>query len=119
MDSVTNLWRTLEWAHNEIGIAFGVDKPLLILKEKGIEVGGLPSFLANYGGALFLEYDPYNLTYLKYSLALLMPAFRGWTEGQNSQSLLEILGKITIGGLAIFGGIEALRRLFGWIDESS
>ncbi|MFZ0512824.1 MAG: hypothetical protein WAM14_14550 [Candidatus Nitrosopolaris sp.] len=109
----------MKWAHNEIGITFGVDKPLLILKEKDIEVDGLPSFLSQYGGALFLEYDPYNLTDLKYSLALLMPAFRGWIEGQNSQSLLEILGNIAICGLAIFGGIEALRRIFGWIEESS
>jgi hypothetical protein len=34
IDALTGLWRTLEWFHNEVGIAFGVEKPLLILKDK-------------------------------------------------------------------------------------
>ena len=119
MDSVTNLWKTLEWAHSEIGIAFGIDKPLLLLKEKRVNIGGLPSFLAQYNKALVLEYDTYNLTQVRYNLALVMPAFRGWIEGQNSQYMLEILKNLAIGGLAIYGGLEALRRILGWIEKSS
>ena len=119
LDAVTNLWRTLEWAQSEIGVAFGINKPLLILKDRRVEVGGLPSFLVRYGQALSLEYDHYNLNYLRYNLALLMPTFRAWIEGQNFQQFVELLKKLAIGGFALFGGIEAIRRLFGWIETSS
>lgn len=38
LDALTGQWRTLEWNHDEFGIAFGIHKPLLILKDKG-EIG--------------------------------------------------------------------------------
>jgi len=38
MDALTGLWKTLEWLHGEVGIAFGVDKPLLILKDKRVSL---------------------------------------------------------------------------------
>jgi hypothetical protein len=119
LDSITNLWKTLEWAHNEVGIAFGIDKPLLILKDRRVEVSGLPSFLKQQGQALFLEYDNSKLDHLRYNLALLIPTFRQWIENQNSQALLDTLRNLTIGGLALFGGWEALRRIMGWLEDSS
>jgi hypothetical protein len=116
-DAVTNLWRTLEWAQSEIGVAFGINKPLLILKDRRVELGGLPSFLVQYGQALSLEYDDYNLNYLRYNLALLMPTFRAWIEGQNFQQFVELLKKLAIGGSALIGGIEVIRRLTAWIES--
>lgn len=41
MDALTGTWRTLEWLHNEVGIAYGVDKPLLILKDRRVTLGGI------------------------------------------------------------------------------
>lgn len=119
MDSITNLWKTLEWAHDEIGIAYGIDRPLLLLKDKRVKPGGLPSYLMKQGQALYLEYDSNNLNQLKYRLALLMPSFRQWIESQNSQAFLNTLGKILVGGLAIFGGYEAVKRIMGWVEGSS
>jgi hypothetical protein len=97
LDSITNLWKTLEWAHDEIGITYGVDKPLLILKDSRVEPGGLPSLLMQRGQTLFLEYDPDNLNQLRCQLALLMPGFRQWIENQSSQMFLSTLGKIAVG----------------------
>jgi len=45
LDTLTGLWRTLEWLHGEVGMAFGIDKPLLILKDKRVSLGGLPGYL--------------------------------------------------------------------------
>jgi hypothetical protein len=97
LNSITNLWKTLEWAHDEIGITYGVDKPLLILKDSRVEPGGLPSLLMQRGQTLFLEYDPDNLNQLRCQLALLMPGFRQWIENQSSQMFLSTLGKIAVG----------------------
>jgi len=55
LDALTGLWRTLEWHHGEVGIAFGIDKPLLILKDKRTSLGGLPSYLTS------LKQAPINL----------------------------------------------------------
>lgn len=35
IDALTGIWKTLEWLHAEVGIAFGIDKPLLIQKTEG------------------------------------------------------------------------------------
>jgi hypothetical protein len=48
-----------------------------------------------------------------------MPAFMGWIEGQNSQNMLETPKNIAINGLAIYGGLEALGRILGWVENSS
>lgn len=48
LDALTGLWRTLEWLHGEVGVAFGVNKPLLILKDKRVSLGGLPSYCKSF-----------------------------------------------------------------------
>ena len=68
VDALTGLWRTLEWVQCEVGIAFGVDKPLLILKDKRVTLGGLPSYLSKSGESPIIEFDPYNLDQLKTGL---------------------------------------------------
>ncbi len=72
-DALTGLWRTLEWLHGEVGIAFGVDKPLLILKDKRVSLGGLLSYLSGAGHIPYIEFDPYNLEELKLKLSTVMP----------------------------------------------
>lgn len=59
------------------------------------------------------------LTQLRYDLALVMPGFMGWIEGQNSQNMLETPKNIAISGLAIYDGLEALGRILGWVENSS
>jgi len=80
MDALTGLWRTLEWLHGELGIAFGVDKPLLTLKDKRISLDGLPSYLGSLKQAPIIEFDPYNLDEFRTGISTLMPGFREWIE---------------------------------------
>jgi hypothetical protein len=47
--------------HGETGISYGIDKPILILKDKNVSLGGLPSYLAKSKPTIQLEFDPNDL----------------------------------------------------------
>ncbi|MEM0171816.1 MAG: hypothetical protein QXP36_01760 [Conexivisphaerales archaeon] len=117
MDALTGLWRTLEWFHNEVGIAFGIDKPLLILKDRRVSLGGLPSYLLEQKQIPAIEFDPYNLNEVKTGLSSIMPGFREWIETKRGQEFFDSLGRIVIGGLAVVGLIATVsgitEALFG------
>lgn len=118
-DAITGLWRTLEWHHGEVGIAFGIDKPLLILKDKRVSLGGLPSYLAELKKAPIIEFDPYNIDELKMGLSTVMPGLRGWIETKRRQEFFNGLGKIVVGGLAIAGGIAIVSGIIGALTAAS
>lgn len=61
LDNVTDLWKAMEWYHGEVGIAFGVDKPLLIIKDERVSLGGLPPYLTEEIKIPTIEFNPYNL----------------------------------------------------------
>jgi len=106
LDAFTELWRTLEWIHNEVGIAFGIDKPLLILKDKGVSLGGLPSYLAELEQAPLIEFDPYNLDELRTGVSAIMLGFRDKIETKRSKELSDALKKgLAVTGIAIGSGI--------------
>ena len=106
LDALTGLWRTLEWCHNEVGIAFGIGKPLLILRDKGVSVDGLPSYLTEIEQALLIEFDPYNFDELKTGLSTKMPSFRDWVETKRRQEFFDALKKgLAVTGIAIGSGI--------------
>jgi hypothetical protein len=119
LDSLRGLWQTLEWHHGEVGLAFGVDKPLLILKDRRVTLGGLPSYLNASGQAPVLEFDPYNLEDLRARLTAIMPGFRGWLENHRKQDFSESLKKVAIGSLAFIGVITILSGIFGSSSEQS
>ena len=119
LDALTGLWRTLEWLHGEVGIAFGIDKPLLILKDKRTSLGGLPSYLTNLKQAPIIEFDPYNLDELRAELSTIMPGFREWIETKRRQEFFDALGKIIIGGLAVVGGVTILSGIIGALEGAS
>ncbi len=113
MDTLTGLWRTLEWLHGEVGIAFGVDKPLLILKDRRVSLGGLPSYLSRVEHIPCIEFDPYNLEELKLKLSTVMPGFREWIETKRRQGFFEAIGKLIVGGLAAIGLITVISGIIG------
>jgi hypothetical protein len=119
LDALTGLWRTLEWLHAEVGIAFGIDKPLLILKDKRVSLGGLPSYLAKLKQVPVIEFNPYNLDEVKIGFSSIMPAFREWIETKRRQEFFETLGKIIVGGLAALGLITVISGITGALLGSS
>jgi hypothetical protein len=119
MDALTGTWRTLEWLHDEVGIAFGIDKPLLILKDKRVTLRGLPSYLSKPNQVPPVEFDPYNLDELKIGLSRIMPDFREWIETKRKQAFNESLTNLAIGGLAIVGFIAVVSGIIGALSGSS
>lgn len=118
MDALTGTWRTLEWLHNEVGIAFGIDKPLLILKDKRVSLRGLPSYLLNLKQEPVVEFDPYNPDELKIGLYSVMPSFREWIENKRKQGFNESLGRLVVGGLAVVGFIAVVSGIIGALSGS-
>ena len=119
MDALTGLWRTLEWVHGEVGIAFGLNKPLLILKDKNVSVDGLPSYLSKFEQVPLIDFDAYNLDELRIGLSAIMPGFRDWIENKRRQEFFNALGKIVVGGLAVIGGVAIVSGSIGSITDSS
>lgn len=119
LDALTGLWRTLEWHHGEVGIGFGVDKPLLILQDSRVALGGLPSYLSAAGQAPVLQFDAYNLDDLKMRLAATMPGFRGWLETQRKREFSESLSKLVVGGLAVVGVVTVIAGIAGAMGGQS
>jgi hypothetical protein len=119
MDALTGLWRTLEWCHNEVGVAFGIDKPLLILKDRRVSLGGLPSYLVEYKQAPVMEFDPYNLDELRIGLSGLMQGFREWIETKRRQEFFDTLGRILVGGLAVVGVFAVVSGIIGALAGTS
>jgi hypothetical protein len=99
-DIQSRTWLTLEWLHDEIGIAFGFQKPLLNLKDKAVTLGGLPSYLTDKYPQLQIEFSPFALEQLKLRLSKVMPSLRR-----------------IIAGLAIVGGAVVLKDFLGTINE--
>jgi hypothetical protein len=119
LDALSGLWKTLEWLHGEVGIAFGRDKPLLILKDKSVSLNGLPSYLSKLKQVPVIDFDPYNLDDVKKSLSRIMPEFREWIETNRKQQFFETLEKIAVGGLAVIGLITIISGIAGTLLGSS
>jgi hypothetical protein len=102
-DMVTNTWKTLEWIHDETGIAFGFDKPMIMLRDSQVNVGGLPSYLASSDRQIELPFNPSDLVRLRNGLSFIMPSFRMAIQNKSTEELAKTLGKLAVGGLTLIG----------------
>ena len=48
LSAITGLWKTLEWLHDEVGIGYAYEKPIMVLTDYEVQLGGLPSFMRNW-----------------------------------------------------------------------
>lgn len=97
-------WKTLEWLHDEVSIAYGLRKPILIIKEEDLELGGLPTKLS------FISFSPHNINEGLRKLDNCMLQFRRQIESKKSGELFGNLGKLAVGALLLFAGIGIGRR---------
>jgi hypothetical protein len=101
MDALSGVWRTFEWLHGEIGIAFGRNYPILIIVDKRVALGGLPSTLREFS----IEFDPYDYETTRKMIGAVMPALRDLIANKQWQEFVNTLGKIAVGvGLVLLGG---------------
>ena len=115
-DALTGLFKIFDWGHGETGIAFGMDKPLLILKDERVDLGGLPSAL-NYQNNL-ISFDILNIQDIRQKLGGTIPSLRGWIESikrqkdqiavtKQREEFRDTIEKIAlgVGGGLLLGGI--------------
>ncbi len=118
-DALTGLWRTFEWYHAECGIAFGINKPLLIIRDKRVVLGGLPSYLTETKQAPLMEFDNYNMPEFTPRLTAMMPSFREWIETKRRQEFADSLKNTAVSGLALVGAIAIISGIIGALSGSS
>jgi len=119
LDALTGLWKTLEWLHGEVGISYGQNKPLLILKDKRVGLGGLPKYLAEYKHMPLVEFDPFNLEELRLKLHTVMPGFREWIANRKKEEFFEALAALAREAIVVIGVIVVISGIVGTLFGSS
>lgn len=102
LDAVTGLWRTLEWLHGEVGIAYGTERPLLILVDDRVALGGLPGEFVD----LSISFNAFDLEDLRKRLGALMPSWREWVATRRREDFLKKV--LNIGAPLVVGGVVGL-----------
>ena len=106
--TVDGLWRTLEWGHGETGIAYGIDRPLVILVDERVTLKGLPDYLTRFGEYPIIKYsEEEGPEPLKLHFAQVLPKTREYIANSRRPNWIDILGKVVvaIGAAAIIGGV--------------
>jgi len=100
-DCLEGLWRTLEWLQGEVGVAYGLNRPILVVKDKNVRLGGLAGEFKKYS----ISFDSINLESFKNDLGKIMPPFRRWISKRKRHDFLKAIASIGIplGVGGIFG----------------
>ena len=91
LDHLTQTWKTLNWLNNEVGIAYGRDKPLLILQENSVELGALPKYLTTLNGVPRIVFNRNNLEKLLIDIDNYMPFFRSMIKNKLNDNFVKSL----------------------------
>jgi hypothetical protein len=119
-DQITGTWRTLEWLHGETGIAYGVNRPLLIMREGNVQLGALPQYLISFDNRPIIHFTSNNLSNLVYQIDSWMPYYRESVNKERVDRFFANLLKVGTGILAGIGLGVVLKNAFdgfGWTQK--
>ena len=119
-DQITRTWRTLEWLHGESGIAYGINKPLLIIREVTVQLEGLPKYLTSFDNKPIIHFTSNNLKNLIYQIDSYMPYYRESVNKERVDRFFANLLKVGTGVLAGIGLGVVLKNAFdgfGWTEK--
>ena len=111
-DLITKTWGTLEWLHGEVGISYGIDRPLLIIKQSSVKLEGLPRYLTEYGKVPIIPFTGNEIGKLIIDIDSAMPSFREWVKEKHAN---EFFGNLATTGIIILAGIglgQVLKNAF-------
>jgi hypothetical protein len=113
IDALSGMTRTLEWLYSESGIAYGLNKPLLLIREKDVVVSGLPGYLSNISQLGVFEFSRSEMRDFPMKLTTVMPAFREAISTKKQFPILQAVAGIAavVGTGLIISGI--LGAIFG------
>ena len=118
-DILTKTWQTLEWLHAELGIAFAIDKPLLIINENNTPLKGLPSYLVNHNNIPSFNFDRNDKQNLIINIDNHMPPFKEWLKKYRDKQFFDSITEFGKISLAIIGGIVVAKNIFDGFDFNS
>ena len=97
--------KVFEWAYSEIGIGYAHKKPLLIITERGVKMGGLSFYLTKYGKVLEIPFYRNDLESLRQILENVMPLFRKNIKDNKWDDFVErgldFISKAAVGAIAV------------------
>lgn len=118
-DQITDTWRTLEWLQAEVGIAYGVNKPLLILQENTVKLDALPNYLTSFDKVPIIVFDRSDLVGIIDNIDNYMPYLREAIKKKRVDAFFSALIKGGILTLAGIKGIEIVINAFdGFLSET-
>lgn len=98
-----------EMVHVETGMAIALGKPVVVFVQEGTDVGNVIPNITQYITLNGEQNDYINKKDL--ILSLLKGAYDFVQEVKNDKTI-KTIGKIAVGGLAIYGGIKILDAIF-------
>lgn len=105
-NQINKKWTTFDWLPSEYGIGYGIDKPLLIIREDGVELTALPKYTSKYGGAFLITFSRNNRLQIIDEINKLMPIFRESIKTDRRDTFFsELFNKgilVALGGLGGF-----------------
>lgn len=104
-----------EMVHFETGIAVANDKPVVVFVQEGTNVGNVLPSITQY---ITLNGHPDDFEKQRNLIfSLLSSAYQFVKDAKNSKTL-STMGKVAVGGLAVYGGIMLLKAIFGSNNEN-
>ena len=97
LSAITGRWKTFEWSHGEAGIGFDAEKPILVMSDYEVQLGGLLSSLPQPQ----VIFDVNNLSALSRDLSRVMPTFRNEIASRKHS---EFWGGVARVALPVVGG---------------
>jgi hypothetical protein len=119
-DQITDTWRTLDWLYSETGIAYGIDKPLLVLRESSVQLNALPQYLNSFENIPNFDFSRNNLNKLIYDIDYHIPYYR---ESVKKERVDRFYSNLLTGGIVFLAGYglgDILRNAangFGWTEK--
>jgi hypothetical protein len=110
----------LEWLYSETGIAYGIHKPLLVLRESSVQLDALPYYLKSFDNIPSFNFTRDDINKLIYDIDYYMPYYR---ESVKRKRVDKFFSNLLTGGtifLAGYGLGEMLRNAFdgfGWTQK--
>jgi hypothetical protein len=113
LDQITQTWKTLEWLHSEVGIAYGINKPLLIFSEKSVRLEALPHYLPSFDCVPKIDFSSTDLNRLSFDIDCWMPSYR---ESLKKQRVDRFFSNILTTGVYLLAGIKGSELLKNAFD---
>jgi hypothetical protein len=99
-----------EMIHIETGIAYANDKPVVVFVQEGTNVG---TFIPNITQYITLNGKSDDFSIKRQLIFDLLNTAYLIAIGLKNKKVLKTVGKVVVGGLAVYGGIKLLQAIFG------